>query len=306
MPKAVSVPQVERAAVSLEPRTTTNCLDVATLFYGRHAGAMLRAWAIVALPACVIVYLLGRWYGFDVRLALVAVYAATVFEGVLVTLAAVPALFGSRLSLRGGLANARGRVSLLVVSTILARSVAGIGPGLLLFSQEWGLALLGFVLTLFPCGWLAVRTGFLAETAALRGLDERLHDQRTARLLREESGDLYSRACWIVIYFVMLWMVVFVTLDFAWYLVAGESPLVSRVLEILEFSREFGEAVSDAWMILIHDPGLQVELTAAGLLVYPLARLAWLFCYLDVRVRKDCWDMQLQFAEEVRRLKSQS
>jgi hypothetical protein len=302
MSAAAPVPQFDRAAVSLEPRTTTNCLDVAMMFYGRHFATMLRAWAVAAVPACLIAYWLAWWQGLDVRWALVVVYVATLPEGLLVTLAAVPALFGGRLSLVGGLANVRGRVGGLLLKTVLVRAVAAVGPALMLFSEDWLTGLVGFLLTLFPGGWLATRTGFLAEKTALRSLDGRLHDRQTDRVLREQASDLYSRACWILIYYAMLWAVVFVTVDFGWYLLAGDSPLAGRAAELAGSAGSPRDALGDLWYILVHDAFLHVELTAAGLLVFPIARLAWLFCYLDVRVRKDCWDMQLQFAEEVGRL----
>jgi hypothetical protein len=293
----------DRTVVSLEPRTATNCLDVATMFCGRHVAAMLRAWLVVTVPAVAVVYWLAWWHGFDVRSALVAVYAATAMQGVLIVLASIPALFGEPLRLTTGLTRTRGLVALLT-KVVAVRVVVGAGPALMFFSEDGLLGTVGFLVTVFPCGWIGARSGFLSEKTALVSLDPRLHDRQTDRVIREQTGDLYSRACWIVIYYVMLWAVAFVTVDFAWYLLAGDSPLVGRVLEMAESMGEaaFGDLVADLWHILVHDAYLQVELTAAGLLVYPIARLAWLFCYLDARVRRDCWDMQLQFAHEVNRL----
>ena len=307
----------DRTVVSLEPRTTTNCLDVGTMFYGRHLAAMLRGWAVVALPAAAVVYWLAWWHGFDVRLALVAVYVATAFQGVLLILGSVPALFGRPLRLRSGPKEASDPFQRtgpffgprLLFKVLVLRAVTAVGPGLMLFSEDRLLGTIGFLLILFPCGWIAARNGFMVEKAALARLDPRLHDRHSDRVLREQSGDLYSRACWIVIYYVMLWAVVFVTVDFAWYLLAGDSPLVGRVMEMVEFSGESGSGanavVASLWFALVRDAFLQVELTVAGLLVYPVARLAWLFCYVDARVRRDCWDMQLQFAQEVNRLSTQ-
>jgi hypothetical protein len=31
-------------------------------------------------------------------------------------------------------------------------------------------------------------------------------------------------------------------------------------------------------------------------------RLAWFFCYLDQRIRNECWDLQLQYRAEAARL----
>ena len=43
---------------------------------------------------------------------------------------------------------------------------------------------------------------------------------------------------------------------------------------------------------------------AVAFLVYPIGRLAWFFCYIDVRVRRDCWDMELSIIQEAERLEN--
>ena len=50
------------------------------------------------------------------------------------------------------------------------------------------------------------------------------------------------------------------------------------------------------------DPVVVTAVLAVALLVYPIGRLAWFFCYIDVRVRRDCWDMELQMLQEAERL----
>ena len=37
-------------------------------------------------------------------------------------------------------------------------------------------------------------------------------------------------------------------------------------------------------------------------LMYPVVRIAWFFCYLDQRIRNECWDLELQFRVESVRL----
>ena len=44
---------------------------------------------------------------------------------------------------------------------------------------------------------------------------------------------------------------------------------------------------------------------AASLFSYQLGRLAWFFVYIDVRVRRDCWDMELLLARESKRLEGE-
>jgi hypothetical protein len=43
-------------------------------------------------------------------------------------------------------------------------------------------------------------------------------------------------------------------------------------------------------------------LVASALLAWPAFRLAWMFYYLDIQVCEDCWDLQIRFADEARRL----
>jgi hypothetical protein len=54
--------------------------------------------------------------------------------------------------------------------------------------------------------------------------------------------------------------------------------------------------------MLLRDPRCLTVFAAAVMLVYPIVRLAWFFCYIDLRVRRDCWDMELLFRQEARRL----
>jgi hypothetical protein len=54
--------------------------------------------------------------------------------------------------------------------------------------------------------------------------------------------------------------------------------------------------------LLAYDPLLVGALSATWWLVYPLARLAWFFCYLDLRVRKEGWDVEIELRVEARRL----
>ncbi len=56
--------------------------------------------------------------------------------------------------------------------------------------------------------------------------------------------------------------------------------------------------------MLFYDPLVVATLCGTLWLVYPIARLAWFFCYLDARIRKEGWDVELAFRIEGRRLQS--
>jgi hypothetical protein len=56
---------------------------------------------------------------------------------------------------------------------------------------------------------------------------------------------------------------------------------------------------------IIDDPMVVVTLQIAMWLTYPIIRLAWFFCYLDQRIRNECWDLDLQCRVEAVRLEEQ-
>ena len=59
----------------------------------------------------------------------------------------------------------------------------------------------------------------------------------------------------------------------------------------------------DVFLQLTHDdPAFLTTIQLALWLPYPVIRLAWFFCYLDQRIRNECWDLQLQYRAEAARL----
>jgi hypothetical protein len=71
------------------------------------------------------------------------------------------------------------------------------------------------------------------------------------------------------------------------------------------FGRITGEFfVDDVGFLLMHDPLVVTTICATLWLAYPLARLAWFFCYLDTRIRKEAWDVELDFRIESQRLEA--
>lgn len=65
-----------------------------------------------------------------------------------------------------------------------------------------------------------------------------------------------------------------------------------------------GDGFSGAMDRLWYDPVTVTTLMALLWVVYPVARLAWFFGYLDQRIRNECWDVELDFRREVRRMES--
>ncbi|MFQ5732489.1 MAG: hypothetical protein ACE5KM_11120 [Planctomycetaceae bacterium] len=192
-------------------------------------------------------------------------------------------------------------------------------PLLILFPMHWGLVLIGIVLSIVAL-LVALRTSFLPESIFLSSLDEKLHGRGVRDLLKKEGGDLFARSLLIVPFCVLLSIVVFFTIDQACNLLLGYPILLGRLDQILpresiqrEADTAFGDAAANgigragtivivALKFLLSDSRCLAVLTAAVLFVFPIARLAWFFCYIDLRVRRDCWDMELLFQQEARRL----
>ena len=82
-------------------------------------------------------------------------------------------------------------------------------------------------------------------------------------------------------------------------------PLLWGRLDLdLSYLENFGDAIGYAARFLWGDPIVVTAALAVALLVYPIGRLAWFFCYIDVRVRRDCWDMELQILQAAERLEA--
>ncbi|WP_166821442.1 hypothetical protein [Thalassoroseus pseudoceratinae] len=352
-----------KPAIALIPRTTSNCLDLAVVYFGRNYSVLFGMWMLVALPAALLVYFLTRWWELDWRFAIATVYFSSLALSVLVINDAVPRLFteadgssedeprSSRglfgatmvlviLGVGGGLlirnmGDAFGLtvslqrigvatgfcsagVALLVQSSITVgryqhlswsmarafylglsvRSLAAVGPALVLFPPESWVILLGLILCIWPGAWVLLRTGFNFERTCLNRIDPNWQATHVKKIVRSEGADLIARAFWTNLFWLGLTALAFVTLD----------AMISLLFQVpIFFGRAFTAELSAgrALELLRSDPLVLTTLTATALLTWPLARIAWLFTYLDIRVRRDCWDLQFRMAEESQRLRTQ-
>lgn len=56
--------------------------------------------------------------------------------------------------------------------------------------------------------------------------------------------------------------------------------------------------------LMTADPRVGMVLVAVMWFVYPVTRLAWMFRYLNTRIQKEGWDIELSFRVEARRLEA--
>jgi len=261
---------------------------MAVCFLREHLAPIAGLWAVVTVPSCTLVYVLVDRYEFTLPLAMLVFFFATSPLGILIMMGAAPSAFGEPFTFRGTWARVGWRGMGLVARGLALR----------------GLIAMGLAVFLFPGWYLAVRTGFFVEQSALSKLDRHLHDRRADELLKGEIGDLFARSGTIFMFCALLWLVMLLTADFAASHLLGLPILWGRLGLDVSYLKDIGDATGYSMKFLWGDPVVVTAALAVAFLVYPIGRLAWFFCYMDVRVRRDCWDMELQFIQEAERLES--
>ncbi len=287
----------DQVQIRLEPLSASNCLDLAVLFAGRYIKPVMQLTFAFAVPCCAAVYLLSYYDELELDFAALLLYFATAPLGVWLVTGAAAASFGEPFLWSSV---ARGRWMMIVRMcgwSLLLRALIGSTLGVLFFA-EWSSSVRIVVtigLVLFPGIWLALRNGFFVERRVLGRLSHHLHETRGSKLMRKRSSDLFGSALLIIIFCVLLWCVLFIACDLLMYFLFQIPVFIPRI-----------GPDGDLWFLLGGDPKVLTLMMFCGFLVYPIGRLAWFFTYIDLRVRRDCWDMELQLLGEAQRLEGQA
>jgi hypothetical protein len=270
--------RLEEATLALEPRSVGASIDLAILFYRRHAAKLLALSVLFgALPVALGGLRASAGDGWVWAAALF--FFGSPFLGAAVVAGAGHHVFGEEFTLKNSLRHFRRRLGSLLVVLPLARAVFG-GLGLMC----WGLA------------WvpLASRYGFLSEVMLL----EQLRGFRIGKRLEEILKNAFIEACGR--YFAIASFALLVSITLFLFVDLGSQFLFGVPILVAKLS--WAVAFEDLKNLLSYDPLLVVVLASVLWLVYPLARLAWFFCYLDARVRKEGWDVEIAFRVEARRI----
>lgn len=295
-----------RMNVALVPRNALNCLDLAIRFYGRFLVPLLKLWAIFALPACLLVYLLSYYFLIEMKTAITVAWFVSSPLGVLLTWNTALFTFGETRGLGSLRRQFQPRIIPLLLRCLLDRSVLYIGPALLFYTDHFLTNMLGFLYLFFPGIWLALRNGFRVEQASLKqigiaGQEENSHDHRTKDLISTHFSTLFWRGAWTFFFCYILTCVLFITFDYLCYTLMEFNILIGQMPYAFD-PDNIGDPISNALLLISTDPRVLTVFTGFILLIYPIGRIAWFFTYLDLRVRYDCWDMELRMAEVSQRL----
>ncbi len=267
---------LQHVTIPIEPRTVGGCLDLAVHFYRVHFRQLMALLIVVAAPALGLTWILadqtqhGLFWGF------VLYFFGAPIAGALIVAGAGQRIFGEPFTVRRALDTFRPHALVLSLSLIWSRILTA-------------LAGLGLV-----TAWLvAVRGGFLPEIYLLEQLRGERRRRRVTELTRSTQTSPVMRFVAIQGFTLGLVLSFFTLIDLAFNHLVGMPIWTGHGYGV-------GAMIERLW----YDPVVVTVLMGVVWAVYPLARIAWFFCYVDQRIRNECWDVELDFRRDARRLTS--
>ncbi|MFO1002869.1 MAG: hypothetical protein U0936_21265 [Planctomycetaceae bacterium] len=273
--------KVEECIVSVERRTFGGCMDLAFVFSREFAAPITRLWLICAVPSCALVWLtVSRTTDMLIPSLMIFMFFSAIFNALLVACMG-PQVFGVPISVRASVKAWRHRFWSWLLLSFVTRFFQFIS---------------GFCL-IVPSVFVTAYAGHMPEVLFL---EQSKLNGVTARLSWLSGGGGYGRSLGRVLGLLFYWSFLsfglFVLIDVAATMVFNR-PIFFAIL--FEASRDG----RDVFLQLTHDdPAFLTTIQLALWLPYPVIRLAWFFCYLDQRIRNECWDLQLQYRAEAARL----
>lgn len=187
-----------------------------------------------------------------------------------------------------------------VLLETLSRTLLAAPLALLFFDETWIAGAIVATFWLPLAAMIAMRRSFQSERRALAEIDPALHTRQAEAALafNEMAGPAFT----VVTAVTGLGLVALSAIEFAFTTAGMSGPISGPVGDSFDF--EFFEP-GFAFSALGRSPLFAASAVAAGLFAYQLGRIAWYFAYLDARIRRDCWDMELLLAREAKRLEGE-
>lgn len=273
--------QLDGALFTIERRSAGGCIDLAVAFVREHMSTLVGLTACFAVPCCIFLW----WVTVQTESGLF--YCIATFACVSPLLGGALAagcgqrVFGDSLTVGGCLAKLWKRSFVLFFVSLLIRVAC--------FFLVW--------LLVIPALLVANRYGFVAEMLYLEQITWSKAEKRIGVLTRSYFGDLLGRLIVITFFWAVMVISLFAIAEAVGTLLLGTPILVSR----LNFGPDW---FAEIWDLLWTDPLVAVVLHVAMWVAYPICRLAWLFCYLDLRIRREGWDIDLDCRIEAKRLET--
>ncbi len=273
--------KVEDCIVAVERRSLGGCLDLAFVFAREFAAPITRLTLMFAVPACALVWLIAS-YSTDMLMPSVLIFLcfSSLYNGALIA-AVGPQVFGVSISTRHALRDLRKRL---------------FSYGFLAFLYRFLLFMSMFCMV-FPSLIVATHFGHLPEVMMLEQTPFSRVLQRLSWLGRGGGfGRNFSRVLGLMAFWALFSVGLFFIIDL----------LMLVLFHIPVFTGQFtgGQMFSGDQLasVVLDSPVFLTVVHVALWLPFPVVRLAWFFCYLDQRIRNECWDLELQFRVEAARL----
>lgn len=168
---------------------------------------------------------------------------------------------------------------------------------MLFFDETRTTGIVVAVLWLPVAAWIVLCRSFTSERRAFSEIDPALCRKQADKAL--SINETIGPAIVIAIAVLCLSLVALASIEFAFSIAGFAGPLSGPIGD--SFDPEFFE-LNDGFLALGRSPLFAAASLASVLFAWQLARIAWFFVYVDARVRRDCWDMELLLAREARRL----
>ncbi len=275
------------AGITLEPRSIGACIDLAFRFISQEWPRLLVLILSCALPLMGLTLLIARTTDYGWAAALSTTLFGSVALGSLLVTHAAAIAFHQPLTagqyVRYGLWQP---ASTLIFKCLLRVAAVILAP------------------IVIPSIMLAVVGSFRTESRVLKSFRSSQHEHRTRDLVRQEFSDLLLRMSTLLVFGSLLWLVMTMTLDATCKLLFDTSPVFGPLREAAEDPwgyLDFEQIVANMWTTITTDGRILSALVLANLLTYAILRLAWFFTYIDLRIRRDCWDLEVALADEAQR-----
>ncbi len=273
--------RIEDCIVLVQRRSLGGCIDLAFVFVREFFAPVARILAVFAIPSCGLVWGLSS-VKTDMLLPslLIFLFFATLFSGALIA-AVGPQVFGVPISIRAALNSLRQRLAAFLLFSLVYRTLQ---------------VLISFCLV-FPALLIIAHFGHFPEVVLL---EQQEADKVIGRLNWLGKGGGYGRNLARAFMLILFWL--FLSAGLLFLIDTGaallfHAPVMPRVIPVDR--NNFSPQVLS---VLFDSPLFLTSLQMALWLPFPIIRVAWFFCYLDQRIRNECWDLELQFRVEAKRL----
>ena len=285
--------KLDGATIPLERRRFGDGVDLAAKLWRAEIARFLSMTAVFAIPSCALVYELTRRFENGIAWSFATLFTLSPVFGAWLVAGIGPRVFGEEFRLSAAWARLRPVLSRVLLGVWIER-VVWVAAALWGYSLEpaLGYTILGFFLLL-----RAYRSALVREVVILEGLEGKPLRRRLADLRSGSSGTQQAWALGAICVGGFLVIALFALLVEVLSWTFGLSVLGSGfgIGQEFELRRLFA--------VLDYQPIASTVILAVFWFVYPFARLIMFLVYLDLRIQRECWDLEIDFRVEAAKIR---